>query len=118
MVADLRACLLQLGEPVRPVPLVEGRRTVHDLQGEPQGRGQWAGAQGEPFGRKALGLRCLGAQQRRVGGPSKLPRTDQVEAANRVGRPRRAPRYSGPAWLVHLAEAQAMTPSSTWHCMV
>ena len=40
VVAEFGAGLLQFGEPVGPVSLVEGGGTVHDLQGEPQGRGQ------------------------------------------------------------------------------
>jgi hypothetical protein len=58
---------LQFGEPVRPVSLVEGGDAVYDLQGESQGWGQQSGARGESLGGEALGLGCLGAQQRGVG---------------------------------------------------
>ena len=84
-VAELRTCLLQLGQPVCPVASVEGGGTVHDLQGEPQGWGQQPGAERERLGREALGLGCLGAQQRGVG-----------EHRRCGGRPRRAlPAVSG-----------------------
>ena len=56
VVAEFGAGLLQFGEPVGPVSLVEGGGTVHDLQGEPQGRGQWTGARGEPVGGAAFGV--------------------------------------------------------------
>ena len=78
-VAELRAGLLQLGEPVRPVALVEDGGAVDGLQGEPQGWGQQSGPRGEPVGGEALGLGGPSARRSAAWASIAVAAADQVE---------------------------------------
>ena len=97
-VAELRARLLQLGQPVRPVPQVEGGGAVDGLQGEPQPGGRCRDPQRQALGREAFGFGGLRAhelgvgQHRRGGGgprrvlPAVLARGREGLAAHRAHR--------------------------------
>jgi hypothetical protein len=66
-VAELRACLLQLGQTTGPVPAVEGRSTMNGLQSEPQLGWRRCCTHREALAREALGLRGLRSQECGIG---------------------------------------------------
>ena len=88
VVAEFGAGLLQFGESVCPVSVVEGGGAVDDLQGEPQGWGQQRGARGESVGGEALGLGGRRRAAARRGRSSWWRRPTRWSPASRVGWPR------------------------------